>query len=160
MEKKESRILGIIGALLGGLLATLPWILVYIYGNMMFSALAIIIAFVALKGYQLCHGKQDKYLALTISTVSIISVTVATLLIIPFGLLYKEGYQVSWYNFQLLYENSEFVSAILKDYAIAVLFTILGISGIIKTIKEQHGSVKLSKKTKKTKNSEEKEEEE
>lgn len=141
MEKSESRVLGILGAFLGGLLATLPWILVYVYGNMMFSALAIIIAFVALKGYKLFHGKQDKYLAITIAIISIMVVSIATFIIIPFWLLAKEGFEVSFTNFSILYSSEKFTAAIFRDYVISVLFTVLGISGIVKTLKEQHGSV-------------------
>lgn len=141
----ENRILGIIGALVGGMIATIPWILVYIYGNMMFSALAIIIAFVALKGYQFCKGKQDKYLPIIISVVSIISVSVATLIIIPLAILSKNGYDVSFYNLKILYNSSKFTSAILRDYIIAVLFTVLGISGIIKNLKLQVANPKVTK---------------
>ena len=128
---------GILGALIGGLLATLPWILMYVYGNMMFSALAIIIAWVALKGYRLLKGKEDKNLPLIITVVSILSVTIATLVIIPLILLYREGFAVSFYNLKLLYQSSDFLFAILTDYAIAVAFTFLGISGIVKGLKAQ-----------------------
>ena len=44
---------GILGALLGGIVASIPWILVYVYANMIYSILAVIIAMGALKGYQL-----------------------------------------------------------------------------------------------------------
>ncbi len=148
MKEKNNYVLATFGALLGGLIATIPWILVYIYGNMMFSALAIIIAYVALKGYRLCKGKEDKYLPIIITVVSIISVSVATLLIIPLAILSKNGYDASFYNLNILYSASEFKSAILRDYAIAILFTILGISGIIKGLKQQ---VKMQAKSNETK---------
>lgn len=137
MEKKNY-ILGVIGALLGGIIATIPWILMYIYGNMMFSALAIIIGWCSLKGYKLLKGPDTKYLPLIITTVSIVSVSLATLIIIPLALLYKEGFEASFSNLQLLYQANEFLGGILKDFVIAVVFTILGISGIIKSLKSQY----------------------
>ncbi len=50
MEKKDNGyILPMLGALVGGLVATLPWILSYVYAETMWSILAIFIAIVALK---------------------------------------------------------------------------------------------------------------
>lgn len=133
----KNYLLGIIGALIGGIVATIPWILMYVYGSMMFSALAIIIAWTALKGYRLLKGKEDKSLPIIITVVSIISVSLATLVIIPLAMLAKEGFQVSFSNLQLLYKSSEFVGAIMKDFVIAVVFTILGISGIVGNLKAE-----------------------
>lgn len=133
----KNYVLGIIGALLGGLVATIPWILIYIYGNMMLSALAIIVAWAALKGYRLFKGKENKRLPLIITIVSIVSVTVATLVIIPLILLNNEGFQPSFYNLKLLYQSGDFVWSIMKDFVIAIIFTFLGMSGTIKKLKEQ-----------------------
>ena len=41
---KCSYLTGILGAIVGGAIATIPWVLVYIYGEMMFSILAVLIA--------------------------------------------------------------------------------------------------------------------
>ena len=133
----KNYVLGIIGALLGGLVATIPWIIIYIYGNMMLSALAIFIAWSVLKGYKLFKGKEDKRLPMIITIVSIISVTVATLVIIPLILLNNEGFQPSFYNLKLLYQSGDFLWSIMKDFVIAIIFTILGISGTVKKLKEQ-----------------------
>ena len=57
---RGSYLFGIIGALIGGIIGSIPWILVYVYGNMMFSALAIFIAAGEFLGYKLCRGKIDK----------------------------------------------------------------------------------------------------
>ena len=51
---------GIIGAFIGGLIASIPWILLYIYGGMMSSYFAFIIGIGALKGYQY-KGLTIKY---------------------------------------------------------------------------------------------------
>lgn len=135
MEKSYAK--GILGAIIGGLVASLPWILAYVYGNMIIAALAIIIAMGALKGYQLLNGKVDKKLPIIIAIVSLLCVTVSTLLIIPLLLLLKEGVGASLTNLETLYNNSEFFSALMGDYVISVLFTILGMSGVIKSIKNE-----------------------
>lgn len=134
---KKNYFSGILGALVGGLIATIPWILTYVYANMIYSILAIFVAMGALKGYQLCKGKIDKKLSTIITLVSLVSITIATLVIIPCLLLNKESMGVSLANLELLYGETEFVSALLKDYAISILFTFLGISGVIASIKKQ-----------------------
>lgn len=137
MEENKNYITGIIGALIGGLVASIPWILMYVYGEMILSLLAIIIAMGALKGYQLLKGKIDGKLPMIIIVVSVVCVTISTLLIIPCLLMAKEGIEISLENLELLYEYDEFANAIMKDYIISLLFTFLGISGVVKSIKKQ-----------------------
>ncbi|MDD5979653.1 MAG: hypothetical protein PUC23_00890 [bacterium] len=130
----KSYFTGIIGALIGGFIAAIPWVLMYVYGNMILSLLAIIIALGALKGYQLFNGKVDKKLPVFITVVSLIVVTISTFVLIPYLLILKENTSVS---ISYLYQNSDFTIAILKDYFISLLFTIIGISGVITSIKSQ-----------------------
>ncbi len=125
---------GIIGGLLGGIIGVLPWILVYIYGNYMLSLLAFIIAFGIAFGYKLFKGPIDKFYPITVAVLSIIIVVVATLVVIPLAELAKLD---SLVTLQDLYRNSEFVSAITKDLIIAVIFTILGISGVIAKARQE-----------------------
>lgn len=144
-EKERGYLTGIIGALIGGLIATIPWILCYVYANMIYSLLAIIVAIASLKGYELFKGKIDKKLPIIIAITSLLSITIATLIIIPNLLILKEFGTMSLANFKLIYETSETATALLSDYAISVLFTILGIGGVISTIKAQvdNGSKKI-----------------
>lgn len=137
MEKKKSYISGIIGALIGGLIASIPWILMYVYGNMILSLLAIIIGFGALKGYQLFRGKVDSKLPIIVMIVSLICVTISTLIIIPLLLLNKEGLSMTFDNLKYLYEYDKFFDAVMKDYMISILFTFLGVGGVTANIKKQ-----------------------
>ena len=137
MNENKNYVTGILGGLIGGFIATIPWILMYVYGNMILSLLAIIIAIGVLKGYQLCKGKVDKKLPIIIIVISLICVTISTLLIIPILLLIKEGQAGSIENLQTLYNYEPFMQAIMKDYAISVVFTFLGISGVVSNVKKQ-----------------------
>lgn len=128
---------GIIGGLIGGLIASIPWILVYVYGNMLLSILAFIIAYGVNFGYRFFKGEVDKHLPTIITVSSLLIVVVVTLVIIPLLLLYKEGYYANFANLQILYADSTYMSAVLKDLLISILFTILGISGIVKQVKEE-----------------------
>lgn len=142
VRKENGYLVGILGALLGGLVATLPWILLYVYANMMYSYLALLIALGAIKGYELCKGKIDKKLPIIIGVVSVFSISVATLVIIPNLLLIKEYGETSLEAFKSLYSFSEFKSAMVHDYIFSLLFTFLGAGGVLVSVKQQIASGK------------------
>lgn len=138
MEKKnENLFLGIVGGCIGGAIATIPWVVMYVYGNMILSLLAIIIAMGVLFGYKKFHGPMNKSLPWIIAIISVVAVVIATLLVIPGLLLVKEGLSFNINNIKLLYAYEPFKTAIIKDLMISVLFTFLGISGTISSVKKQ-----------------------
>ena len=54
IKTKNSRfILGVVLALIGAMVATIPWVVAYVHFNLMWSALAIIIAIGAFLGYKI-----------------------------------------------------------------------------------------------------------
>lgn len=134
-EVKGNLILGIIGGVIGGIIGTLPWVLCYVYANMMWSIMAVFIAIGAFKGYELLKGKIDKKVPYIIGAISILCVSVATLLVIPYLLLLKEYGVASFDMIKTLYEVEDFASAMVHDYMFSLAFTILGISGIFSSIK-------------------------
>ena len=136
-EENGSYLWGIIGGFLGGFIATIPWTLVYVYGNMILSLLAIIIALGVLKGYQFLHGKVDEKLPIIIVIISCICMTISTFIITPILLLNKENIAININSFKWLYNSSIFLSALIKDYIISLLFTFLGISGVVSNIRRQ-----------------------
>lgn len=136
-SSKGSYLTGILGAIVGGAIATIPWVLVYIYGGMMFSILAALIAAGELYGYKIAKGKINKKLPIILMVIALIIVTVTTLVIIPTLLIAKEGIAVNLTNISRLYENGEFATAMMKDFIISVIFTILGASIITANIKKQ-----------------------
>ena len=136
-KKQGNYLTGIIGAIIGGFIATIPWVLAYVYGNMMLSLLAVLIAAGEFYGYKLCKGKIDKKLPVIIMILAIIIVSVTTLIIIPAWLLAKEGLPVTLQSIKNLYSFSDFSTAIIKDYLITVIFTVLGASVVTSSIKKQ-----------------------
>lgn len=150
-ENNNGYIFGIIGSILGGLVASLPWIIMYVYVEMMWSFMAFLIGYGAFLGYKLFKGKMDIKVPYIIGIVSIIVIIFTTLYVIPALLIIKEGLTPSFEILSLLYSNSEFKSAIIKDLIFAVLFTVLGVSGIFKTLKNQakNGEELTLKKTSK-----------
>lgn len=138
--------LGMVGAIIGGLAATLPWVLCYVYGKMILSALAIIIAIGAFKGYELFKGKMDKAVPVIIGVVSIICVTFATFILIPNLMILNEYGRFSIEVYKLVLDEETFRNALVGDYVISVLFTVLGMSGVVSSIKRsiEEGDEKVS----------------
>lgn len=134
---KNKNYIALLGAVLGGLVASIPWILMYLFGNMILSPLATLIAVGAIFGYKLFKGEYFKQLPIFISVISIIIVTLDNLVVIPLIELKQGGYIVSFSNLAILYTIDSFKTAIIKDYVISLIFTILGISGVIKNLKNQ-----------------------
>ena len=153
-ETNNGYLFGIIGSILGGLVASLPWIIMYVYVEMMWSFMAFLIGYGAFLGYKLFKGKMDIKVPYIIGIVSIIVIIFTTLYVIPALLIIKEGLTPSFEILSLLYSNTEFKSAIIKDLIFAVLFTVLGVSRIFKTLKNQakNGEELTLKKTSKEEN--------
>ena len=122
-ESSGSYITGIFGAIVGGAIATIPWIFVYIRLNYILSLLAMLISFGALKGYEICNGKMSKSVKTIITIISLVLVIVSTLFVLPLLLAWENNKPV-----QMLYDSPEFMNALYRDLAMSVLFTVLGIT--------------------------------
>ena len=139
-----SYITGTIGAIIGGAIASLPWVLVYVYGNMIVAILAILIALGAFYGYKLAKGKMGKGLPAIIAIVSVAIIVVLTTIVCPLVIISKEAnMEASFKTIKLLYENKEVASAIMQDALVSIVFTIVGIAGIIKSM---HAQIKSGSK--------------
>ena len=134
---KNNYVLGVLGALIGAFVGSIPWILMYVYGNMMYSLLAILIVLCSYYGYKITKAKIDRKLPVILSITSFVAITVTMFLIIPVCLMMKEGLTVSLESIQALYQYDEFFGAIIGDYVIALLFCVLVISGIIVNLNKQ-----------------------
>lgn len=131
-----SYVTGIIGAIIGGAIGAVPWIIAYIYGNMMIALLAILIAGGAYYGYKICKGKITKKVTIIITIISIIIVALVSLLIIPVILIHTEGMNTNLATIQYLYQDEEFTSAIIRDTLIAIVFTAVGVAVVNASIKK------------------------
>lgn len=137
IPRKGNYITGTIGAILGGTIASLPWILVYVYGNMIVAILAILIAFGTFQGYKIFKGRMGRGVPAIISIISILIVVFITVVICPIIILQNNNLDISLKELTLLYQNKNVQNAIIQDLIVALLFTILGIAGVIRSIKLQ-----------------------
>ena len=136
-EQKNRYVLGTIGALIGAFVGAIPWILMYVYGNTIYALLSILIVVGSFYGYKLTKAKIDKKLPVILSITSFVSITVTTLIIIPIVYMVKEKVPVNLEMFKLIYSFDEFISAIMTDYIISLLFCIAVIGSIIYNLNKQ-----------------------
>ena len=94
-NSKGNYITGIIGSIIGGAIAAIPWVVVYVKCNMILSVLAILIALGALKGYEIFKGKVTKALKPIVIIVTLLIVIIANLLVIPNFIAYESDVEVS-----------------------------------------------------------------
>ena len=134
---KNNYLLGIIGAIIGAFIGAIPWILMYVFGNMMYAILAILIVICSFYGYKSTKAKIDKKLPIILSIASFISITLTMFIIIPICMMVQNEVEISIETFQFIYSNDQFLTAIVCDYIISLLFSIAVISGIIMNLNKQ-----------------------
>ena len=136
IAKKGSYILGTIGALLGGGVAALPWLVRYIFARESFWITIICTLFTiglplgTFLGYKSFRGKNGKPLPIIIATVSLLIIILVTTLICPSILILKANYQINWENLKGIYTSEARLinrKAIAEDLLIGLAFTIIGI---------------------------------
>lgn len=138
-RKKGSYITGTIGAILGGLVAAIPWIITYSLANMVIAAIAALIAGGAFLGYKIFRGKVGRYLPAIITVVSLLIVISITTIVCPIILMIKSSYPITFENWLGLFTDvrAEIRLAIIEDTAIAIIFTILGVWGLMRLIRQK-----------------------
>lgn len=136
-QAKNKYFIGVIGALVGALIGAVPWVLMYIFANMMYAILSMLIVICSFYGYKLTKAKIDRKLPFILGITSFVSITVTMFIIIPICLMIKEGVPISLDNIQLLYQYDEFTSALMTDYMISLLFCALVAGGIIFNLNKQ-----------------------
>ena len=134
---KNNYLLGIVGALVGAMIGAIPWILMYVFANMMYAILAILIVICSFYGYKITKAKIDKKLPVILSIASFISITVTMFVIIPICMLVQNNVDVSLETFQFLYSYNDFLTAMIGDYVVSLIFGIVVISGIIINLNKQ-----------------------
>ena len=139
-QRKESYILGTIGAILGGLVGILPWIIRYIFAKQNFIITTISTIFAAFipmgayLGYKVFRGKIGKPCRVIITIVSLLIIILATNIICPLLLLHESNYFVNLENLIGLYtdNNLQVKRMLIEDFIGGLIITILGIIITIK----------------------------
>lgn len=148
-----SYVQGLVGALVGALLGAVVWALVLMAGYVA-SLVGLLIGWLANKGYDLLHGKQGKgKLAILIIAV-ILGVLVGT--IAPDVVYLAQmigGGELPGYTYMdipamlltLIVEETEYLSGLLSNAGMGLLFAALGVFGLLKRTNAEVSGMKFKK---------------
>lgn len=150
LGSRESYLTGAVGALLGTVIGAVVWALVLKMGYVA-SIVGLLIAFLAVKGYDLLHGKQGKGKLLILLVCVVSGVVLGTFGAYTYELMEMIGsgelpgmsYSDIPMLWSILLEDSEFVSAALKDILMGLLFAALGAWRIMRQTGKQVAEFKM-----------------
>ena len=112
--------------ILGGLIFSIPWLLVYVFFNLSVGYLDCLIVFGIILGYKLVNKdiyndtKARIYLIISSCLIALLNV----LVLMPIIVMIKKGAGVTLESFKVLYTNKEFLSAVVLDVILALLMVL------------------------------------
>ncbi len=115
-----------LSGILGGLIFSIPWLLVYVFFNFSVGYLNCLIVFGIILGYKVVNKeiyndrKTKKYLIISSCLITLLNV----LILMPIIVMIKQGVGVNLESFKILYTNDEFISVISDDLTLALLMTL------------------------------------
>lgn len=137
---------GAFGAVIGGVIGSVPWIIAYNLGWFV-SWLGFLIGVAATYGYKVLGGrpgKARKWIVLAAVIISVLLSFVIELVVISMtGIneLISRGYSVSYSDIPtyigILLDDPQFVGRYIRDILIGLLFAGLGCFGIFRNIKQE-----------------------
>lgn len=132
--KQRNVFVGCLAAILGALVASIPWVLIYMFGNLILSPLATLVGMGAWRGYEFVKGKITPSLPTIITFITMMIVLIIQLLIIPVGIMLHEGQGLDIQYLLSMYSYPSFFWAIMKDLFVSFIFASLGIFSIMRDI--------------------------
>ena len=138
-ENKGNIFSGIAGALIGGFIAAIPWIVAYVFLNLISSLAAILIATGAYTGYKKLNGPVNKSTIWIIGFITLIVVSVANFVIIPLVYLAKDGFALNMTYYKWFFSSDELILGMIKDYVVSIIFAFIGIQSVVRNIRNDRG---------------------
>ena len=136
IERKENYFLGIIGAILGGLVVAIPLAFAYIYSKWsLLLTITVIFPIFEFYGYKWFKGKINSKLPIILLIVTVINILIMMLLVIPIALSIKANLPITILAIKSVYSNTKTALAIVQDCLTSLVISMLGVymvSAIIK----------------------------
>lgn len=132
-----SKLFGILFAFIGGLIGSIPWVLVYVFLERIQALLVILVGICAFYGYILGNKDITFKGAIIVVLVALVAATLVSFGVIPAILILKETHSLSIEAFKAVYSYKPFVDAMKIDYLKSMLFMAIGVFGFLKACKEE-----------------------
>ena len=127
-KRKGNYLTGIIGGLLGGFIASIPWFIIEVFTSIISAYLAFVIAYGVSYGYKLFNGKLDKVYPNVVRIIPFIVVLVLEFVFIPMYFFNQQNIEYSFeYVLEIMMQGEQ-----LLWLGITLLFTFLGTKEIVK----------------------------
>lgn len=138
--EEKNYLFGLLGALMGGILGSVPWILVQVFLNRIVAVLAIVIGLGALKGYGILKGRMGPLTRWIILFSTIVSVVLAQYAGLAIELI-RNDIPVSYGNFVIAFSIPEVVDSFRANLIMSLILALLGIAGMFFGMKGDSKSV-------------------
>lgn len=127
---------GTVGAMLFSLAGVVLWVLLGYYMERIFAVVAVIFAYLSLKGYDLFKAKRGTWTPLIIISVSIISIIVSNVATMIFALMMNGfDWEQAW---NIIFTNEKIYSAVGKDLMISLLVCAVALYYLGRSLWESH----------------------
>lgn len=138
IKGKENYFLGILGAILGGLIISVPLAFGYIYSELLFLlAITVFMAGFEFYGYKWFKGKINNKLPIILLIVTIINILIMSLILVPLALLIKSNLPISLETIKNLYNNNKILIKMVQDCLISLVFAVFGVYIVALIIKRK-----------------------
>ncbi len=128
-----------LGGLLGGVVAALPWLILYMFGGYIVSILAFLIALGVNYGYRKFKGRVNRKLPMIIIIISVFILILIDLVIVPIYFLISSKIAVSFESIINLILSEFYWKTMLRELAISTVFVAAGIFKTVNDIKHEIG---------------------
>lgn len=143
-EENKHSLRGAFGALLGGIVGSIPWVIVFYLGYFV-GWLGFLIGLCAKKGYELLGGKPCKRKVAIVLIVTIVCVVLATFVGYCADLyIYAQSYGVSLpisdaigWTFEAIVTDGETLSWFLLNAGVGLLFGIIGVASLMRDLRRE-----------------------
>lgn len=132
-EENKNYFPGFVGALIGGLICSIPWILVEVFANRIAAVLALLIGIGSYKAYTLCRGKLGPLTRWIVAFCSIVCVFFAEASTVVIEMM-QNHVPVTSDNIELLFQHDEFVSAIRHNLILGLIMVFIALVPIFKSL--------------------------
>ena len=132
-DVKGDYITGIIGALLGAIISSIPWVLLYSFAKINLGMIAALIPIGTFWGYKIFGGKITKAMMVIISIISVFIFVIGSTGVLPMLIQIKDGIDINMTNFY----QSRSTDRFLTHFAFALVIEVLTLIALMIIIKEQ-----------------------
>lgn len=138
METKRY-IIACLGGVLGGVIASIPWLVLYMFGGLIVSALAVLIAPGVNYGYRKLKGRVNRKLPIIIIGISLFILVLINLLILPIYYCVRVELAVNIKNILNFITSAVYWQSLFRELIISTVFAIVGTIKVVNDIKYEVG---------------------